>query len=146
MDISKIERMLAQLRAGAALAAGKAPVQRDSRGTESNATGGVDFTEVLKNSLDQVNSSQQHAAKLARVSTGRARGEPDRSNDFAAKGFYLISIYRPSTQQTCLRISGHHEYAGYDGEASLPLSSGRLSPADLFQATRALTISSLITS
>jgi flagellar hook-basal body complex protein FliE len=64
MDVSKIDGMLAQLRAGAALAAGK-PVPSATTSTV-NAGGGVDFSSVLKNSLDQVSNSQQHAAKLAR--------------------------------------------------------------------------------
>jgi flagellar hook-basal body complex protein FliE len=81
MDVSKMDSMLAQLRAGAALAAGKpaslsapriAPsgvgeAQGGSQGGVGGAGGvGIDFTSVLKKSLDQVNHTQQHAAKLAR--------------------------------------------------------------------------------
>lgn len=65
MDISNIDSMLAQLRAGAALAGGKA----GSAGTIANGdeTGGrVDFATVFRRSLDQVNNVQQHASKLAR--------------------------------------------------------------------------------
>jgi flagellar hook-basal body complex protein FliE len=82
MDVSKMDSMLAQLRAGAALAAGK-PAQLAAPGIASpgvNETGGgqggggvggaggvgIDFTSVLKKSLDQVNHTQQHAAKLTR--------------------------------------------------------------------------------
>ncbi len=65
MDVSKIDAMLVQLRAGAAVAAGKPvsgaamPVVR-----ETNEGGRVDFSTVFKQSLDQVNNSQQHSAKL----------------------------------------------------------------------------------
>lgn len=65
VDVSKIDGMLAQLRAGAAVAAGKtAPVMTPSDTREAYGTDVVDFTTVLKNSLNQVNNSQQHAAKL----------------------------------------------------------------------------------
>jgi|tagenome__1003787_1003787.scaffolds.fasta_scaffold18224317_2 flagellar hook-basal body complex protein FliE len=64
MDISKIDAMLAQLRTAATLAAGK-PAGGDSAFGE-NTSGGVDFGTVLKNSLDQVNNTQQRAAKLSR--------------------------------------------------------------------------------
>lgn len=64
MDISNIDSMLAQLRAGAGLAGGKA----GSAGTIANGdeTGSVDFASVFRRSLDQVNNVQQHASKLAR--------------------------------------------------------------------------------
>src|SRR5687768_15586885 len=64
MDVSKIDAMLAQLQTGAARAAGKtAPISTPSN---SAAGGGVDFTSVLKKSLDHVNNVQQHATKLGR--------------------------------------------------------------------------------
>jgi flagellar hook-basal body complex protein FliE len=67
MDVSKIDGMLAQLRAGAAIAAGKGgPVATPLNAGENYGSEGVDFTTVLKNSLNQVNNSQQHAAKLMR--------------------------------------------------------------------------------
>lgn len=70
MDVSKIDTMLAQLRAGAALASGKTAPIATSKIAPANMSetpgSGVDFTTLLKNSLDQVNYSQQHAAKLAR--------------------------------------------------------------------------------
>ncbi|SEK69432.1 flagellar hook-basal body complex protein FliE [Nitrosovibrio tenuis] len=65
MDVSKIDSMLAQLRTGAALAAGK-PMEGGTRLSENMGGNGVDFGTVLKNSLDQVNNTQQRAAKLAR--------------------------------------------------------------------------------
>jgi flagellar hook-basal body complex protein FliE len=57
--------MLAQLRTGAALAAGKPEMSNAALGENKNS-GNVDFSAVLKNSLDQVNNTQQGAAKLAR--------------------------------------------------------------------------------
>lgn len=65
MNISKIDSdsLLAQLRAGATLAAGK-PASGDPA-LGKNTSGSVDFGAVLKNSLDQVNNAQQRAAKLA---------------------------------------------------------------------------------
>lgn len=81
MDVSKMDSMLAQLRAGTALAAGKqvplsasriasAGVNEAQGGVQGRLGGaggvGVDFTSVLKNSLDQVNHTQQHATRLAR--------------------------------------------------------------------------------
>jgi flagellar hook-basal body complex protein FliE len=65
MEISKIDAMLVQLRAGAALAAGKPATGNAALGENKNAGNGVDFSTVLKNSLDQVNNTQQRAAKLA---------------------------------------------------------------------------------
>ena len=65
MEISKIDAMLTQVKAGAALAAGKPAVGNAAPGENKNA-GSVDFSAVLKNSLDQVNNTQQRAAKLAR--------------------------------------------------------------------------------
>lgn len=64
MDVSKIDALLAQLQTGAARAAGKTPSASTISDTGGN--GSVDFTTVLKKSLDQVNNTQQHAAKLAR--------------------------------------------------------------------------------
>ena len=66
MDISKIDGMLAQLRTGPALAAGKPAMGNATLGENTSAGNSVDFSAVLKNSLDQVNNTQQHAAKLAR--------------------------------------------------------------------------------
>ena len=74
MDISTIDSMLAQLKSGAALAAGKTSTaasalhERARVGAgENSAEGyGVDFTSLFKKSLDQVNNAQQHSAKLAR--------------------------------------------------------------------------------
>lgn len=60
MEISGIDRMLAQLRTAAALAA------RKPQPAEQNAPAQkTDFANVLKSSLDQVNRVQQDATKLA---------------------------------------------------------------------------------
>src|SRR5688500_5135915 len=64
MDVSKIDALLAQLQTGAARAAGK--TASASTISDTGGNGSVDFTTVLKKSLDQVNNTQQHAAKLAR--------------------------------------------------------------------------------
>jgi flagellar hook-basal body complex protein FliE len=68
MDISNIDSMLAQLRAGAALAGGKAgSAETIANGNETGSEAGrVDFATVFRRSLDQVNNVQQHASKLAR--------------------------------------------------------------------------------
>ena len=61
MDVSKIDGMLAQLRAGAALAAGRPQQSVAAAGAKSTG-----FDNVLKATLDQVNSTQVAATKLAR--------------------------------------------------------------------------------
>lgn len=66
MDVSKIDALLAQLQAGAARAAGKTAAAATTPGAGASAGGRVDFTSVLKKSLDQVNNTQMHASKLAR--------------------------------------------------------------------------------
>jgi flagellar hook-basal body complex protein FliE len=64
MDVSAIDSMLAQLRAGAEIAGGK--VSKDAgAGLEGNNS--VDFSTVLKHSLDRVNHAQQKATGLARA-------------------------------------------------------------------------------
>lgn len=68
MDISNIDSMLSQLRAGAALAGGKtgAAGATSGGGETGSEAGGVDFATVFRRSLDQVNSAQQHATRLTR--------------------------------------------------------------------------------
>jgi len=61
MDVSKIDGMLAQLRTGAAMAAGRPQQPAAVAGSKS-----TDFGDVLKASLDQVNNAQTAATKLAR--------------------------------------------------------------------------------
>ncbi|MCE1241895.1 flagellar hook-basal body complex protein FliE [Oryzomicrobium sp.] len=61
MDSNGINDLLGQMRATAALAAGK-PAQA---GADSSAPGGVDFAQVLQNSINQVNQTQQQAQSMA---------------------------------------------------------------------------------
>ena len=58
MDTKGIDQMLSALRATAAQAAGK-PQEAQA------PAGGVDFATVLKNSIEQVNQTQQQAETLA---------------------------------------------------------------------------------
>lgn len=60
MDTKGIENMLNVLRSTAAQAAGK-PVESSA----SAVAGGPDFAQVLKNSIDKVNDTQQSATKMA---------------------------------------------------------------------------------
>ena len=60
MDLSKIDNLLGQLRAGSALATGG--VKPDVR---PEAAGKADFATVLKDSIDQVNRTQTDADKLS---------------------------------------------------------------------------------
>jgi flagellar hook-basal body complex protein FliE len=64
MDVSKIDALLAQLQTGAARAANKMVPATALSGGDTG--GSIDFTSVLKKSLDQVNNTQQNAARLAR--------------------------------------------------------------------------------
>lgn len=59
MDTSGIDRVLAQLRATSAAAAGSATLATNA------GVAGVDFSAVLKSALDQVNSAQQESERLA---------------------------------------------------------------------------------
>jgi len=63
MKTTAIEDVLVQLRAAAAMAAGRA-----SQGAAAAKEGpqGVDFGAVLKGAIDQVNGTQQEAGRLAR--------------------------------------------------------------------------------
>lgn len=58
METKGIDQMLSLLRTTATQAAGK-PVETQA------APGGADFAQVLKNSIDQVNQTQQQAETLA---------------------------------------------------------------------------------
>ena len=66
IDTSRIEAMVAQLKAAAARAtpAGANPIS-DSALQTRQATGAVDFQSALKSSLDQVNQIQLQSQKLA---------------------------------------------------------------------------------
>jgi len=66
IDTSKIEAMVAQLKAAAARAqGGVAPVQ--SGVAAEKPAQRVDFADVLKGAIDQVNDSQQKAAKMSQA-------------------------------------------------------------------------------
>lgn len=59
MDTKGIEQMLSQMRATANVASGK-PADSAAAGGAS----GVDFAQVLKSSIEQVNQTQQQAQKM----------------------------------------------------------------------------------
>jgi flagellar hook-basal body complex protein FliE len=67
MDTKGIDQMLSALRATAVQASGK-PAENQA------PAGGVDFAAVLRNSIEQVNQTQQAAAKL---SENFAAGDPN---------------------------------------------------------------------
>ena len=60
MDTKGIENMLNVLRSTAAQASGK-----PAESTAAASAGGTDFTQVLKNSIDKVNETQQSATQMA---------------------------------------------------------------------------------
>ena len=68
MDMNGIDRMLSQLRTAAALA-GRKPEQKPAEAGQK-----ADFSNVLKNSLDQVSRTQNEAAQLSR---SFSVGDPD---------------------------------------------------------------------
>ena len=68
MDMNGIDRMLSQLRTAAALA-GRKPTLSSAEPPEK-----ADFSNVLKNSLDQVNRAQNEATRLSRAFSV---GDPD---------------------------------------------------------------------
>ncbi|MGB4466891.1 MAG: flagellar hook-basal body complex protein FliE [Azovibrio sp.] len=57
MDTRGVEQMLSVLRSTAAQAGGVKPAE--------SAAAGVDFAEVLKSSIDQVNNAQKQATQMA---------------------------------------------------------------------------------
>jgi flagellar hook-basal body complex protein FliE len=59
MDTQGIEQMLSVLRSTAAQATGKTSTDTTS------ATGGADFAEILKGSIDKVNQTQKQADQMA---------------------------------------------------------------------------------
>ncbi len=60
MDTKGIENMLNVLRSTAAQATGKS-----AESTAAASAGGPDFAQVLKNSIDKVNETQQSATQMA---------------------------------------------------------------------------------
>lgn len=66
IDTSKIEAMVAQLKAAAARAQGGVDPVQNNVVAEKPAPR-VDFSDVLKGAIDQVNDSQQRAAKMSQA-------------------------------------------------------------------------------
>jgi flagellar hook-basal body complex protein FliE len=64
IDTSRIEAMVSQLKAAAARAQGNVAPMESITGGEKPATR-VDFASVLKNSLDEVNASQEKSKKMS---------------------------------------------------------------------------------
>lgn len=60
MNVSNVESLLSQMRVAMAAAQGQAP-------QAPSATGGADFANVLKNSLDGVNQAQHQAEDLQKA-------------------------------------------------------------------------------
>ena len=65
MDINAIDKLLGQLRAGAAIA-GQSVGGLGAAGAASAPVAGNDFAKVLKNSIDGVNARQVEATSLQR--------------------------------------------------------------------------------
>ena len=66
IDTANLEKMLSELRNAAALAQGGAA-------GKAQGTGGVDFAQVLNNTIEQVNQAQQQAQQLTEeFATGKA--------------------------------------------------------------------------
>ncbi len=65
MDTSGIDQMLSLLRATATQAAGRPADVPGAANGAGGTTGSVDFAQVLKNSIDQVNQTQQQAEGMA---------------------------------------------------------------------------------
>jgi flagellar hook-basal body complex protein FliE len=61
MDTRGIDQMLSELRATAQIASGKVLAPR-----QAGEAGAVDFGQILKNTLDQVNQAQVDAQRLAK--------------------------------------------------------------------------------
>ncbi len=61
MDKAGIDNVLAQLRAASAMAGGNASASAAAKGAAT-----VDFGQVLKTAVDQVNNAQQETNKLAK--------------------------------------------------------------------------------
>ncbi len=58
MNIQGIDQLLSQMRATAAVAAGE--------GTQQAPDGGVDFSAMLRSSIEQVNNAQQTSSEMAK--------------------------------------------------------------------------------
>lgn len=62
MNVSNVDSLLAQMRAAMAAAQGGAP-----QAPAAASTGGVDFANVLKSSLDGVAQAQNHAEEMQKA-------------------------------------------------------------------------------
>ena len=62
MDTKGIDQMLSVLRATAAQASGRTT---EASASATSSAGNVDFAQVLQNSIDQVNQTQQQAEAMA---------------------------------------------------------------------------------
>ena len=70
IDTSKIEAMVAQLKAAAARASGDVtPTDDTTQAAAETAAPRTDFASVFKNTLDNVNSMQQQAGQLSKAYT-----------------------------------------------------------------------------
>jgi flagellar hook-basal body complex protein FliE len=67
IDTSRIEAMVAQLKAAAAKAQGVSDVARPGALQVEKAAPRVDFSDVLKGAIDQVNTAQQSSAKMSQA-------------------------------------------------------------------------------
>lgn len=69
IDTSKIEAMVAQLKAAAARASGPAAPEADAAASQAGTTsmGRMDFANILKSSLDSVSDQQQQAGQLSKA-------------------------------------------------------------------------------
>jgi flagellar hook-basal body complex protein FliE len=67
IDTSKIEAMVAQLKSAAARASGQVEPGADaSQAAQATTVPRADFANILKSSLDSVNSAQQQAGQLSK--------------------------------------------------------------------------------
>ncbi len=67
IDKSRIDAMVAQLKAAAARAQGVEATEPVSGVAKEQATPRVDFSDVLKGAIDQVNDSQKASAKMSQA-------------------------------------------------------------------------------
>lgn len=67
IDRSRIDAMVAQLKAAAARAQGTEATEQVAGVAKEQATPRVDFSDVLKGAIDQVNDSQKSATKMSQA-------------------------------------------------------------------------------
>ncbi|MGZ8154703.1 MAG: flagellar hook-basal body complex protein FliE [Burkholderiales bacterium] len=101
MEITGIDRMLAQLRTAAALAARKPQVEAKPAAEKG------DFASALKVSLEQVNRTQQDAAKLSRDFT---LGDPGTNlNDVVVSMQKANISFQQAVQVRNKLVQAYHE-------------------------------------